>query len=73
MSAVAVGLQPDRPLVALLPGSRRAEAARHLPVLLETMARLERRRPLNFLLPASHTTLVRLGRRRGVVVGDLGG
>ena len=50
------GLQPDRPLVAVLPGSRRAEAARHLPVLLETMARLERRRPLNFVLPASHTT-----------------
>ena len=50
------GFQPDRPLVAVLPGSRRAEAARHMPVLVETMARLGRGRPLNFVLPASHTT-----------------
>ena len=50
------GFSPGRPLVALLPGSRRAEAARHLPVLLDTMARLEHRGPMNFVLPASHTT-----------------
>jgi lipid-A-disaccharide synthase len=34
------GIPQDAPLVVLLPGSRRGEAARHLPVLLETVARL---------------------------------
>ena len=50
------GFSTERPLVAVLPGSRKAEAARHLPTLLETMARLERQRPIQFVLPASHTT-----------------
>jgi lipid-A-disaccharide synthase len=31
----------DTPLVALLPGSRAGEAARHLPILLETVERLQ--------------------------------
>ncbi len=34
------GLPPDSPLVALLPGSRQGEAARHLPVLLETVQKI---------------------------------
>ena len=34
-----------RPLVALLPGSRQGEAARHLPILLDAVERLRGRRP----------------------------
>jgi lipid-A-disaccharide synthase len=34
------GIPEDSPLVALLPGSRTGEAARHLPILLETVQRI---------------------------------
>ena len=50
------GFHPARPLVALLPGSRRGEAERHLPVLRETVGLLRQWKPLNFVLPASSTT-----------------
>jgi lipid-A-disaccharide synthase len=50
------GLPSARPLVALLPGSRRGEALRHLPVILDTVARLARQREISFVLPASATT-----------------
>jgi lipid-A-disaccharide synthase len=49
------GFDPNRPLVALLPGSRRGEAERHLPVLREAVKLLGQWRPLNFVLPASST------------------
>ena len=52
-------LMEGRPLIAVLPGSRRGEAARHLPALLDAVQRLNRecaRGPLNFVLPASTTT-----------------
>ena len=49
-------LPPDRPLIVVLPGSRRGEAARHLPALLDAAARLGRERSMNFVLPASATT-----------------
>ena len=45
-----------RPLVAVLPGSRRGESARHLPALLDAVGRLGREQALNFVLPASATT-----------------
>ncbi len=45
----------DRPLVAVLPGSRRSEALRHLPELKRAAAILTRNRELTFLLPASAT------------------
>lgn len=38
--AAAHGLDPQRPTVALLPGSRRGEITRHLPTILDTCARL---------------------------------
>jgi lipid-A-disaccharide synthase len=44
------GLPQDRPLVALLPGSRRGEAARHLPVLADAAARIARQTPASFVL-----------------------
>jgi lipid-A-disaccharide synthase len=47
---------PDgRPLVAVLPGSRRSEALRHLPELVRAAEILGRDRPLSFILPASPT------------------
>ena len=46
-------LAVERPLVAVLPGSRRGEAARHLPVVLDAVDRLYRDQALNFVLPAS--------------------
>jgi lipid-A-disaccharide synthase len=45
-----------RPLVVVLPGSRRGEAARHLPALLDAAARLYRDHAVNLILPASVTT-----------------
>jgi len=46
----------SRPLVTVLPGSRRGEAARHLPVLLDAVEKLYQERALNLVLPASPTT-----------------
>jgi lipid-A-disaccharide synthase len=49
-------LAAERPLVSVLPGSRRGEAARHLPALLDAVARLYREQAINLILPASATT-----------------
>jgi lipid-A-disaccharide synthase len=46
----------QRPLVTVLPGSRRGEAARHLPFLLDAVDRLYREQAASFVLPASVTT-----------------
>lgn len=35
-----LGVEPGRPLVALLPGSRRGEVARHMPTLMEAVPRI---------------------------------
>ncbi|HVW85131.1 MAG TPA: lipid-A-disaccharide synthase, partial [Bryobacteraceae bacterium] len=48
-------LAPDRPLIAMLPGSRRSEALRHLPELTRAADILSETRALNFILPASPT------------------
>src|SRR5580698_3720173 len=50
------GLDLARPLVAVLPGSRRGESTRHLPALMDAAERLTREKRLNLLLPASATT-----------------
>ena len=60
-------LDPARPLVAVLPGSRRGEAARHLPELAEAVRLLYREQAMNFVLPASATTGVKFLEDR---VGD---
>jgi lipid-A-disaccharide synthase len=49
-------LDPTRPLIAVLPGSRRGEAARHLPPLMDAVERINRERAVNVVLPASATT-----------------
>ena len=46
------GLQPRRAVVALLPGSRRGEIGRMLPILLDAAERLRRTHPdVQFLIP----------------------
>ena len=50
------GLAPGRPLISVLPGSRRGEAARHLPALLGAADQLHRELAVNLILPASATT-----------------
>ena len=50
------GLDPARPVVALLPGSRRGEIRRLLPPMLGAARRLRRGRPeLQFLVPPART------------------
>ena len=49
-------LPPGRPLITVLPGSRRGEAARHLPSLLDGVGYLYRDQAASFILPASATT-----------------
>jgi len=49
-------LPVGRPLVTVLPGSRRGEAARHLGPLLQAVDRLYQSQAASFLLPASATT-----------------
>ncbi len=48
-------LDPARPMIAVLPGSRRGEATRHLRPLMDAAERLERETALNWVLPASAT------------------
>jgi len=52
-----LGVPPEAPLVALLPGSRRQELRRHLPVIVEAMARVRVHLPVLravLLLAAPH-------------------
>src|SRR5437899_1924772 len=49
-------LAPNRQLVTVLPGSRKGEAARHLPALVEAVERIYRQQATHFLFPASETT-----------------
>lgn len=52
--ASRLGLAPDRPVVALLPGSRNKEVAFNLPPMLGAVALLRERRPeLQFVLAAA--------------------
>ena len=48
-------LDPSKPLIALLPGSRRGESLRHLPALQDAVARLEAEGLRQFVLAASAT------------------
>ena len=57
-------LAAGRPLITVLPGSRRGEAARHLPALLDAADRLYREQAINLVLPASPTIGVDFFRNR---------
>jgi lipid-A-disaccharide synthase len=50
----ALGLVPDEPVVAVLPGSRRSEIQYNAPSFVQAVAELHRRRPdLRFVLPVA--------------------
>jgi lipid-A-disaccharide synthase len=55
------GLLPHRPLVTILPGSRRGEIARHLPILARTPRIIEERVQCSYLLAAPPEALSRFG------------
>ncbi|MGI8989804.1 MAG: lipid-A-disaccharide synthase [Bryobacteraceae bacterium] len=63
------GLPDERPLIAVLPGSRRGEAARHLPELLGAIELIRKERPATFVLPASSNTGTAFFRER---IGESG-
>ena len=46
----ALGIEPGRPLVALLPGSRRGEVARHMPTLMAALPRIAAASGAHFVL-----------------------
>jgi lipid-A-disaccharide synthase len=48
-------LDPDVPTICLLPGSRKQEVRRHLPLMLEAAAQLIRQRELQFTLVRANT------------------
>ena len=54
------GLQAGRSVVTVLPGSRSAELAHHLPVLQEACVRIHARMPVQFLVAAAHPRDVEL-------------
>src|SRR5580658_4733323 len=44
---------PSQPIVAILPGSRRAELAQHMPVIREACLRIHEQRPAQFVIAAA--------------------
>lgn len=50
----AHALVAGRPVVTVLPGSRNAELAHHLPVLQEACARIHAKMPMQFVVAAAH-------------------
>jgi lipid-A-disaccharide synthase len=50
-----LGLDPAKPTIALLPGSRHREVSYHLPVMLEASARLSSEREIQFLIVRADT------------------
>lgn len=50
-----LGLDARKPVIALLPGSRRREVAYHLPVMAEAAAQLRRERDIQFLCVRAST------------------
>ncbi len=50
----AHALSAGRPIVAVLPGSRKAELTHHMPVLQEACARIHARMPVQFVVAAAH-------------------
>jgi lipid-A-disaccharide synthase len=60
-----VSSQQDRPLVALLPGSRSAELRRHLPVMLEAARLVAQTIPARFEMILPNETLAAKARKCG--------
>jgi lipid-A-disaccharide synthase len=55
------GIAAGRPVIALCPGSRRGEAARHLAVLRQAMARISASREVTFVLATPEGSAARWG------------
>src|SRR5579863_1304855 len=54
-------LDPSLPVIAILPGSRHAELAQHMPVIREACQRIQAQRPAQFVLAATaHSNLAEL-------------
>lgn len=51
---VGRGLDPSRTIITILPGSRAGELAHHLPVLQEAAARINAKKPAQFVIAAAH-------------------
>jgi len=49
------GLDPSKPVIALLPGSRHAEVSRHLPVMRDAAVRLSQERDIQFFCVRAST------------------
>jgi lipid-A-disaccharide synthase len=47
-------LNPDSPIITVLPGSRTAELRQHLPILREACLRIHRQSPAQFVVAAAH-------------------
>jgi len=47
------GLDPQRPIVTILPGSRRGELAQHLPVLFAACGKIAAAEPVQFVMAAA--------------------
>ncbi len=68
-----IDLNPERPIVAVLPGSRRSEIERHLPILSPALVEMRHRRSdLQFVILKAHTVdpkeiMSRLGEAAGFV------
>jgi lipid-A-disaccharide synthase len=60
-----LGMDPAKPAIALLPGSRHREVSYHLPVMVEASARLLRERDVQFLVIRAST--VDAGEIRSIV------
>ncbi len=58
------GIDSAKPLLAVLPGSRKGEAARNLPDALDAVARLKAAGPLEIVLAASSTAGIAFFRQR---------
>jgi lipid-A-disaccharide synthase (EC 2.4.1.182) len=57
----ALGLHAARPAIALLPGSRRSEVARHAPLMVAAAVAMRGKRPdLQFVLPAANPAALAL-------------
>jgi len=52
---VKCGLDPRKPAIALLPGSRHAEVSRHLPVMRDAAVRLSQERDIQFFCVRAST------------------
>ena len=51
-------LDPSKPIVTILPGSRHAELAQHMPVIREACAQIQKQRPTQFVVAAAaHSNL----------------